>query len=200
MAETALQSKFRVVYPDFTSRTQFHWLSQRRFYDFLQYISGGLDPTVVINNIYNQYYNTTQIFNVTNVYGSELETFGSSDEFPLKQVLYINKEHNNIAEDTATTPITVLSHIPASNTLVLSHVPYVDTLLAATDSRMAWAVLNINSSNTANPALSGDYTEVALVASADYNSKSVTLKAGYNISNFPVGSKLAFYNPFQNYD
>jgi len=159
MAETELQSKFRVVYPDFTSRTQFHWLSQRRFYDFLPYISGGLDPTVVINNIYNQYYNTTQIFNVTNVYGSELETFGSSDEFPLKQVLYINKEHNNIAEDTATTPITVLSHIPASNTLVLSHVPYVDTLLAATDSRMAWAVLNINSSNTANPALSGDYTD-----------------------------------------
>ena len=200
MAETALQHKFRVVYPDFTAHTQHHWLSQRRFYDFLPYISSGLDPTVIINNIYNEFYNTTNVFNITNSYGTELETVGSSDEFPLKQALYINSEHNNIADVGNTTPITVVSHIAATNSIVVSHVPYVDTLLTPTDSRMNWAILNIDSSNTPNPALSGDYTKVALVSSANYSTKRIKLKTGYNIANFPIGSKLAFYNPFQNYD
>ena len=200
MAETALQHKFRVVYPDFTAHTQHHWLSQRRFYDFLPYISSGLDPTVIINNIYNEFYNTTNVFNITNSYGTELETVGSSDEFPLKQALYINREHNNIADVGNTTPITVVSHIAATNSIVVSHVPYVDTLLTPTDSRMNWAILNIDSSNTPNTALSGDYTKVALVSSANYSTKTIKLKTGYNIANFPIGSKLAFYNPFQNYD
>ena len=122
--------------------------------------------------------------------------FIQDDYFPCKQVLYRNEEMNNNLSTADGTEITVSAIYTSGDSITLSWLPYVSTICSPMSGK-EWALMDLENISPADPAVSGDYSDILKITSGNYSTRTLH----YNIAqgsdaNWSVGDKIALYNPY----
>lgn len=124
------------------------------------------------------------------------------DFFPSKMPYIRNEEMNNLLDTAAGTEITVTALNTTTKSVTFSWVPYIKTLFNPTSGK-EWAAQNLRlTTGPADPSRSGDYTNIFILSSGTYSTKTFTYTSPRGAdTDWLVGDKITFYNPFEsNYD
>lgn len=126
-------------------------------------------------------------------------TFNEDSTIHSKMPLIKNKEYDNTLNSSDGSPITIMAIDTVNHYITLNSLPDIDTIITPVAGE-EWVLLNLDTATGSDPGYSGrDYQDGVLVLSASRANKRITYSVNNmqgDISDWSIGDKVAFYNPF----